>query len=71
MQDPAHAAWFEKWAADMASGAGGGRVPGPEQATGTQVGGPKAGVKSFPKPKGGGRVPPVSEAFARKGGPPR
>jgi hypothetical protein len=70
IQDPARQAWYQKWSADMASNAGS-RVPGPEQAVGTGIGGPKPGFRSFPKSKGGGRVPPYSQAQVRKGGPPK
>jgi hypothetical protein len=53
----------------MASGAGSGRVPGPEEATMGTAGGPsggKPGNKRFPPNKKGGRIPPISQAGARK-----
>jgi hypothetical protein len=69
MQEQAYAAWFQKWAADMASDVGTGKVPAPGEATVSSaggVGGGKVGNKRFPRNKKGGRVPPVSAAFARK-----
>jgi hypothetical protein len=52
MQDQAYAAWFQKWAADMASDVGTGKVPAPGEATVSSaggVGGGKVGNKRFPR----------------------
>jgi hypothetical protein len=58
--------WFARWSEEMASGAGSGRVPGPEQATGMGVGGPRPGFKSHPRSKQRGRVPPFSAGQVKK-----
>jgi hypothetical protein len=62
-----HATWFKRWAEEMRSdSAPGGKIPsGPIETQTT-----KAGFKTPTRNKKAGRIPPVTEAGARKGGPP-
>jgi hypothetical protein len=69
MQDASYKAWFEQWAKDQAGDAGSGKVPPPGEATmGTAggVGGGKPDFKRHARNRQLNRVPPISQAFARK-----